>query len=133
MLGRTLCLGMGTLLAACNHPPRLDVRWANLNRELVGPQTPTKNTDELEGTVDGEKRSLASWAKRVSGGETIDVKLGPGTFAIGDTIVAKNVRLVIRGAGPEKTRIRLDTDDWRALTVKDCPSFELRGVTVAGY
>lgn len=120
-------------IAACNHPPRLDNDVANRHREVVGPGTPLDKERELVGVLDEVTDDLPSLAKKAKAGDTIDVKLGPGVYVLEKPIVIKGAKLVIRGPGADKTRIKLNTDDWRALTVEGSPDFELRGVTVAGY
>lgn len=122
------------VLAGCSHPPRLDNEVANRHRAVMNPGTPTGKERELEGTLnDGEKDDLASIAKRAKPGDTIDVKLAPGIYTIGEPITVKGAKLVIRGPGPDRARIKLNSDDILALTVDGSPDFELRGVTVAGY
>jgi hypothetical protein len=127
-----LGLALLALIAGCSHAPRLDSPRANHQRDLVSSQCPQAKTHELVGTVGGVDRPLAEWAKKAGPGDTIDVKLIPGVYTIEEPIVVKGANLVIRGAGYERSRIRLDSDDMEALTVKD-GSFELRGVTIAGY
>jgi hypothetical protein len=134
---RALLLGV-VVVAGCSHPPRLDNEVANRHRAVVGSGTPTDREDELEGvltTSDGKDRKddLASLAKRAKAGDTIDVKLAPGVYSIEAPIVVHGAKLVIRGPGADLARIQLKSDDWRALTVEGSPSFELRGVTIAGF
>jgi hypothetical protein len=121
------------VIAACNHPPRLDNDVANRHREVVGPGTPLDKTHELVGVLGEDTDDLSSLAKKAKAGDTIDVKLGPGVYTLEKPVVVKGAKLVIRGPGADKTRIKLNTDDWRALSVEGSPDFELRGVTVAGY
>jgi hypothetical protein len=121
------------IAAGCNHPPRLDAPMANEQREIVNPATPTPKEHDIEGRILEDRDDLASLADKARPGDTIDVKLGPGVYVIDRPIVVKGAKLVIRGPGADRTRIKLSSDDWRALTVDGSPDFELRGVTVAGY
>lgn len=120
-------------LVACSHPNRLDIPRANRQRDVISSRTPTDDERAIEGTVNGEPRKLSKWARRAAAGDTIECRLGPGLYVIDDPIVVKGVSLVIAGSGVDRTRIKLHSDDWRALSLHGCPNFELRGVTVAGY
>jgi len=128
-----LLCSMSIVLLGCAHPPRLDWDPANRNRDACNPGTPAKNESPLEGTLGEQRDDLPSLAEKAKPGDTIDVKLGPGIYVLEDAVVVKGAKLIIRGPGADKTRIHLKTDDWRALTVDGCSSFEMRGVTVAGY
>lgn len=135
-----LLLGsVAAVVVGCNHAPRLDNEVANRHRAVMGPNTPKDRDDVLEGVLTGpsqdkpRKDDLVSLAKRAKPGDTIEVKLGPGIYTIEDNVVVNGASLVIAGPGADLARIELKSDDWRALTVHDSPSVEIRGVTIAGY
>lgn len=135
---RALLLGLLVVTGAlvvegCSHPPRLDNEVANRHRETINPETPKDRDDEIEGVLDGQKDDLRSLAKKAKPGDTITVKLSPGVYTIEKPVVVKGAKLVIAGPGAELCRIKLSTDDWRALTVVESPEVEIRGVTIAGY
>lgn len=126
------------LTSACSYTPgepRADRKWANKEREVVSDATPKDRWRELavRRAAEEEEIEIASLeGKRLERGERLVAKLGPGQFKLTSPVTIEGAAVAISGDGPEKTRLVLDTDDLRSLTVKG-GKLELRDLTVAAY
>lgn len=124
-------------LAGCQHPPRVPTTWANAARAVVSPDTPEDEvrapTAEWGPAEDRERDALSSLDGEDDLGEVV-VRLKAGVYVLERDVVLEGARsFVMKGEGPHKTRLHLDTDTLRSLSLEKVGKVELRGLTVAGY
>ncbi len=124
-------------LCGCQHPPRVPTTWANAARGVVSPDTPEDEvrtpTAEWGPAEEREHDGLSSLDGEEDLGEVV-VRLKDGVYVLEhDVVLAGAKSFVLEGEGPHKTRLQLDTDTLRSLSLEKLERVELRGLTVAGY
>lgn len=132
------CSALVLVLAGCEHPPRLPTAWAGSARETVSGATP--NRDEARDPVaewgpeeERERDDLTSLDGEEGLGR-VEARLGAGVFVLESEVrIEETSTFVLRGDGPHRTRLELDSDSLRSLTVRKVGRVELRGLTIAGY
>ncbi len=125
-------------LSGCEHPPRVPTTWANQARGVISADTPEPGSRrtivaKYGPREDRDEDDLTDLDGDDDLGEVV-VELEAGVYGLEvDAVIEGADAFVLKGAGPHKTRIELDTDTLRALTLRKIGRVELRGVTVVGY
>lgn len=119
-------------------PPRVNTSWANASRAVISPDTPKENDDPdpIAEFDEGEERNtneLVDLDHDEDLGRVV-IELGTGVFLLEDTVTLwKPTSVVLRGQGPHKTRLLLDSDDKNSLRFYKPKSVRIEGLTVAAY
>lgn len=119
-------------------PPKVNTSWANANRGVISPDTPKENEDPdpIAEYDDGDERDtneLDDISHKEDLGDVV-IELGPGVFLLEDSVTLwKPTSVVLRGQGPHKTRLLLDSDEKNALRFYKPGSVRIEGLTVAAY
>ncbi|HBP22814.1 MAG TPA: hypothetical protein DEA08_34165 [Planctomycetes bacterium] len=119
-------------------PPRVNTSWANASRGVVSPDTPkeSEDPDPIAEYDDGEERDtneLEDLDHDEDLGRVV-IELGAGVYLLERAVTLwKPTSVVLRGKGPHKTRLLLDSDEKNSLRFYKPGSVRIEGLTVAAY
>jgi hypothetical protein len=118
-------------------PPRLDTAWAKGARNVISPDTPGDNSPVPGAWYDDdgerERTKLYNLDRESDLGDVV-IELKAGVYIIDEALTIKGAETVIlRGQGPNKTRLLLDTDDSGSLVIRGAKKVRIEGLTVVAF
>ncbi len=118
-------------------PPRVNAPWARDARAVQSPDTPDEETltpmAEFGPASDRDTDDLCDLDHEEDLGRVL-IDLQEGVFELEDQTTLKDaLEVVLRGRGPHKTRLSLETSELRSLVIDGVKRVELRDLTVVAY
>lgn len=117
--------------------PLLDTNWAKSQFAVISPDTPDDELYDVEATYDdGDERDddmLCDLDEDDDLGDVV-VELKAGIYLMESEVTLKGARsFTIKGAGPNKTRLVLNTESRNALKIVGAERVHISGLTLAPF
>jgi hypothetical protein len=117
--------------------PLLDTSWAKAEFAVISPDTPKEELFDVDATYDdGDERDedmLCDLSEDEDLGDVV-VELKAGIYLMESDVLINGAKsFTMKGAGPSKTRVVLNTESRNALKIVGADRVHLSGFTVAPF
>ncbi|MBL4849197.1 MAG: right-handed parallel beta-helix repeat-containing protein [Planctomycetes bacterium] len=117
--------------------PLVDTNWAKSEFAVISRDTPSEELFDVEASYDdGDERDedmLCDLGEDEDLGDVV-VELSAGIYLMENAVLLKGAKtFTIKGAGPNKTRLVLDTESRNALKIVGAERVHIEGLTLAPY